>query len=122
MSVRHAQTRESVQYQDGGKAKAVVWFAMMPVGVHLHTHTPTHTCTLCLSRVTLHHLKSRASGGNSLKSAASSAFEAMIPLEWQQQHYLQSAACFCVCVHHFYSIFCSVFISILLTVVYYMYI
>lgn len=83
-------------------------------------HTHTHTCTLCLSRVMLHQLKSKASGGNSLKSAASSASEAMIPLERQQQRYLQSAACFCVCAHQFYSILCSVFISILLAVVFYM--
>ena len=43
----------------------------------------------------LHKLKSRASGGNSLKPSASSAFKAVIPLEWQQQGYFQRAFCFC---------------------------
>lgn len=43
----------------------------------------------------LHKLKSRASGGNSLKPSASSAFKAVIPLEWQQWGYFQRAFCFC---------------------------
>lgn len=81
MSARHARTRCNAQYREVEKAKAAVWFVMRPVGIHLHMATHTHAkYPFLLSQVMLHKLKSMASGGNSLKSAASSALKPMIPL------------------------------------------
>lgn len=71
------QKRKTMQFLKGKRAKAAVWFVMMPFGVHLHNH---YFLPPFLSEV-----RHRSSGGNSLKSAA--AFEVLIILDGQQWHF-----------------------------------
>lgn len=80
LSARHPQTREGGRggywlNQEGKRPGMLVRndARRSPLCAHEHTHPPF------LLWVILHELKSRAPGGNSLKSAASSASEAMIP-------------------------------------------
>lgn len=48
---------------------------------HTHILRERFLTSLSLAQVMLHKLKSRASGGNSLKPAAASAIQALIPLK-----------------------------------------
>lgn len=88
------QQRGAVQYRGGGKGQGYRLVCDDPWrSPFVDTQPHTHPCVSL--GVMLHKLKSRASGGNSLKPSASSAFRAVIPLEWQQRGYFQRAFCFC---------------------------
>lgn len=95
MSAGHAQTTERGRAVSGrGKGQGYRLVCDDPWrSPFVDTQPHAHPCVSL--RVMLHKLKSRASGGNSLKPSASSAFRAVIPLEWQQWGYFQRAFCFC---------------------------